>query len=158
SVVVLTLALGIGANTAIFSVVYAALLRPLPYRDSSQLIRIGESREQHEDDVTRANASFPDFQDWQKRSRTLQSIAAYSGDVFTLNAGGEPQNIFDAQITPNFFSTLGVKPFLGRDFVDGEDTPDGPHVLILSYKFWRSDFAADPNVVGRTVRLDNKPA
>lgn len=152
--VILTLALGIGANTAIFSVVYAALLRPLPYREPSQLMRLGETRRQYDIDVSRSQASNPDFQDWRKRAHSFQAIAAYAGDTFTLSAGGEPQNIFGAQVTPNFFATLGVTPAFGRDFVDGEDQSDGPHVAILTDDFWRSNFGGDPNIIGRTVRLD----
>ena len=152
--VILTLALGIGANTAIFSVVYVALLRPLPYREPSQLMRLGQTRRQNDIDVSRAQASNPDVQDWKARAHSFQSIAAFSGDTFTLSAGGEPQNIFAAQVTPNFFATLGVTPSLGRDFVDGEDVGDGPHVAILSYEFWRSNFGGDANIIGRTVRLD----
>ena len=152
--VILTLALGIGANTAIFSVVYAALLRPLPYREPAQLMRLGQTRQQYDIDVSRSQASHPDFQDWKKRAHSFQSIAAYGGDTFTLSAGGEPQNIFAAQVTPNFFATLGVTPALGRDFVDGEDQGDGPHVTILSYDFWRSKFGGDRHIIGRTIRLD----
>ena len=156
-VVVLTLALGIGANTAIFSVVYAALLRPLPYRDPARLLFLGEDRSQLDQRLD-IKASYPDFQDWKKRSKTIQSFAGFGGDAFTLSTGDEPRNTFAAQVTPNFFSTLGVTPVLGRDFADGEDQPDGPHVAILSDALWRSEFGADRNVVGRVVHLDGKPA
>jgi predicted permease len=156
-VVVLVLALGIGANTAIFSVVYAALLRPLPFREPSQLMRLGESRQQYDTDITRAEASNPDFLDWQKRAHSFQSLAAYGGDAFTLSVGGEPENTFAAQVTPNFFATLGVQPILGRDFVEGEDQADGPHVAILAYNFWRSRFGGAHNIVGQTIRLDGNP-
>jgi len=157
-VVVLTLALGIGANTAIFSVVYAALLRPLPYGDPTQLLFLGENRSQLETNIVATQVSYPDFQDWKKRAKTIQSFAGFSGDAFTIEAGGEPKNTFAAQVTPNFFSTLGVRPVLGRDFLDGEDQGDGPHVAILSDGFWRSEFGADRSVIGRAIHLDGKPA
>ena len=157
-VVVLTLALGIGANTAIFSVVYAALLRPLPYRDPAHLLFLGENRSQLDTRLDIMQVSYPDFQDWKKRSKTVQSFAGFGGDAFTLSAGEEPKNTFGAQVTPNFFSTLGVTPVLGRDFVDGEDQSDGPHVAILSDALWRSEFGADRNVIGRVIHLDGKPA
>jgi putative ABC transport system permease protein len=157
-VVVLTLAFGIGANTAIFSVVYAALLRPLPYRDPARLLFLGENRSQLDARLDIMQVSYPDFQDWKKRSKTIQSLAGFSGDAFTISAGGEPKNTFAAQVTPNFFSTLGVSPALGRDFFPGEDQPDGPHVAILSDAFWRSEFGADRNVIGRVIHLDSKPA
>src|SRR6267378_424175 len=157
-VVVLTLALGIGANTAIFSVVYAALLRPLPYRDPGALFHLGESRTQSDNSTDGARASYPDYLDWKSSAKSVQSLAAYSGDAFTLAGNGEPKNTFAMQVTPNFFATLGVKPGLGRDFLDGEMQSDGPHVAILSNAFWRTEFGGDPNIVGRVIRLDGKPA
>jgi putative ABC transport system permease protein len=157
-VVVLTLALGIGANTAIFSVVYSALLRPLPYREPGTLFHLGESRAQNDNSTSGAQASYPDYLDWKRAAKSVQSFAAYSGDAFTLAANGEPKNTFAAQVTPSFFSTLGVKPALGRDFLEDELQSDGPHVMILTDTFWRTEFGADPNVVGRVVHLDGKPA
>jgi hypothetical protein len=156
-VVVITLALGVGANTAIFSVVYSALLRPLPYRNPSELLTLGESRHQY-DNAETAQVSYPDYLDWKRMAKSVRSFAAFSGDAFTLVTNGEPKSTFAAQVTPNFFSTLGVKPALGRDFLEGENQSDGPHVAIVSYAFWRTEFAADPNVLGRIIHLDSKPA
>jgi putative ABC transport system permease protein len=158
-VAVLTLALGIGANTAIFSTVYSALLKPLPYYQADRLVTIGEGRNQTKDanEEVSANASNPDFQDWKKMTKSFESLASYGFDAFTLSGNGEPKNVFATQTTPNFFRTLGVKPALGRDFIDGEDAGDGPHVVILTNGFWRSDFGGDPGVIGRTIRLDGKP-
>jgi predicted permease len=156
-VAVLTLALGIGANTAIFSVVYAALLRPLPYHEPSKLLSLGESREQLAD-IKQSQVSYPDYLDWRKQAKSFQSLAAFSGDAFTLRVADEPKNIFAEQVTSSLFSTLGVKPLLGRDFVDADVQTDGPHVAILSYRFWQSEFGGDPAVVGRVVQVDNRPA
>jgi putative ABC transport system permease protein len=157
-VVVLTLALGIGANTAIFSVIYSALLHPLPYRDPGKLFHLGESRSQSDNSATGAQASYPDYLDWKRTSKSIQSFAGYSGDAFTLSANGEPKNTFAAQVTPSFFSTLGVKPALGRDFLEGEMQADSPSVTILTDAFWRTEFGADPKVIGRIIHLDGKPA
>ncbi len=157
-VVVLTLALGIGANTAIFSVVYSALLHPLPYRDPGKLFHLGESRSQSDNSANGAQASYPDYLDWKRAAKSIQSFAAYSGDAFTLSANGEPKNAFAAQVTPSFFSTLGIKPALGRDFLEGEMREDGPPVTILTDAFWRTEFGADPKVIGRVIHLDGKPA
>ena len=157
-VVVLTLALGIGANTAIFSVVYSALLHPLPYRDPGKLFHLGESRSQSDNSANGAQASYPDYLDWKRTAKSIQSFAGYSGDAFTLSANGEPKNTFAAQVTPSFFSTLGVKPALGRDFLEGEMREDGPPVTILTDAFWRTEFGADPKVIGRVIHLDGKPA
>jgi putative ABC transport system permease protein len=157
-VVVLTLALGIGANTAIFSVVYSALLHPPPYRDPGKLFHLGESRSQSDNSANGAQASYPDYLDWKRAAKSIQSFAGYSGDAFTLSANGEPKNTFAAQVTPSFFSTLGIKPALGRDFLEGEMREDGPPVTILTDAFWRTEFGADPKVIGRVIHLDGKPA
>jgi putative ABC transport system permease protein len=157
-VVVLTLALGIGANTAIFSVAYSALLRPLPYREPGRLLHLGESRTQADYATSGAQVSYPDYLDWKHAAKSIQSFAAYSGDAFTMAGTGEPKNTFAAQVTPSFFSTLGVKPALGRDFLEDEMRPDGPHVAILTDGFWRTEFGADPNIIGRIIHIDGKPA
>jgi putative ABC transport system permease protein len=157
AVAILTLALGIGANTAIFSTVYSALLKPLPYYQPNRLVTIGEGRNQTKNNPALAtNNSNPDFQDWKKMTKSFQSLAAFAFDSFTLTGNGEPKNVFATQVTANFFRTLGVKTALGRDFVDGEDVGDGPHEVILTNAFWQSDFGGDPGVIGRTIQLDGK--
>jgi len=159
AVAILTLALGTGATTAIFSVVYAALLRPLPYTQPDRLITIGEVRPHLEMGTqleTRFwNASYPDYLDWTRQSRMFQSLAGFQGDAFTVRGAGEPNLLLAGMATTNFFSTLGVKPFLGRDFVAGEDIAKGPTVAILTYGYWNSQFGGDPNVVGRAIQLDS---
>lgn len=158
-VTVLTLALGIGANTAIFSVVYSALLRPLPYAQPERLVTVGEGRVQTRDNAAASrNSSYPDFLDWKKTAKSFQALTGYSFDAFTLSGNGEPKAVFAMQVEPNFFSTLGVRPALGREFFEGEDVSDGPHVAMLTYGYWHSDFGGDPNVIGRTITLDGKPA
>ena len=158
-VAVLTLALGIGANAAIFSVVYSALLRPLPYYQPDRLVTLGEGRTQTRDNEPASrNTSMPDFMDWDKTTKSFAALTAYGFDSFTLAGNGEPKAVFATQVLPNFFATLGVKPAMGRAFVDGEDASDGPHVVMLTYGYWRSDFGGDPRAVGRTITLDNKPA
>jgi putative ABC transport system permease protein len=159
-VAILTLALGIGANTAIFSVVDAALIRPLPYAQPSGLITLSEVRLQ-EGQAGQSNSpswdsSYPDYLDWTKQSKSFQSLAGFSGDAFTLYGAGEPELVFAAQATINFFSTLGVKPFFGRDFATGEDIAAGPKVAILTYGCWIRRFGGDPHIIGRSIRLDDK--
>ncbi|MFZ0639870.1 MAG: ABC transporter permease [Candidatus Acidiferrales bacterium] len=151
AIAVLTLALGIGANTSIFSVVYAALLRPLPYVQASRLITLGEVRSAQE---TYWDASYPDYLDWTKQSKVFESLAGYGGDGFVFRGTAGPQLLLGAQATTNFFSTLGVKPILGRDFAAGEDIASGPKVALLTYKFWKTQFGGDPRVIGRTMQLD----
>ena len=159
AVAVLTLGLGIGANTAIFSVVHAALLRPLPYTQPNRLLTLGEVRQEGDlsDQLTPAswNASYPDYLDWRAQSKTFESLAGFNGDGFTLRGAGEPESVFAVQATTNFFSTLGGKPSLGRDFHAGEDIASGPHVAILAHDFWKTRFGGDPQVVGRNIQLDS---
>jgi putative ABC transport system permease protein len=154
---VVTLALAIGANTAIFSVVYPVLLRPLPFRDPDRLVTVGEAR--HTTRCCAYSASYPDFQDWKRTAKSFASLGGYAPDAFALSGNGEPKTVLCSMVTTNFFSTLGVTPILGRDFAPGEDLPEGsgPNVAILSYGFWKSDFAGDRKVIGRVVRMDNKP-
>jgi putative ABC transport system permease protein len=155
AIAVITLALAIGANTAIFSVVYPALLRPLPYRQPEKLVTLGENRQT---DCCSFTSSYPDYLDWKQSAKSFESLSGYSGDPFTLTGTGDPKMIFGAMVTSNFFSTLGIKPVLGRDFVAEDELPEGsgPSVAIISYSFWRNDFSADPGVIGRAIRLDNK--
>src|ERR1700761_7352565 len=153
---VITLALAIGANTAIFSIVYPVLLRPLPYHDADRLVTIGDTR--HKTCCSYV-ASYPDFQDWARDARSFESLAGHAPDAFTVTGNGEPKTLFCAMVTVNFFSTLGVTPILGRDFLPGEDLPEGPgpNVALLTFDFWRSDFGGDPKIVGRVVHLDGRP-
>jgi putative ABC transport system permease protein len=157
AVAIITLALAIGANTAIFSVVYPVLLRPLPFRDAGRLVTIGEGR--HQVGCCSYLASYPDFLDWKRSAKSFQSLAGYAPDAFTITGNGDPKTMFCAMVTTNFFSTLGVSPALGRDFAAGEDLPEGsgPTVALLSYSYWHSDFSGDPKIVGRVLRLDGKP-
>ncbi len=156
-IAVLTLALGIGANAAIFSVVYSALLRSLPYKDPGSLVTLAEGRRLAGGQAF--NSSYPDFLDWRRMAKGYQSLAGFGGDGFTLTGNGDPKTVSAVQVTTNLLSTLGVRPILGRDFVDGErEALMVPHVALLAYGFWRSEFGGDPGIVGRTIRLDNKPA
>ncbi|HKS82873.1 MAG TPA: ABC transporter permease, partial [Candidatus Acidoferrales bacterium] len=157
-VAVLTLALGIGANTAIFSVVYAALLRPLPYAQPNRLITLDEVRPQEELSSSLNslfwNVSYPDYLDWVRQSKSFDAIAGFTLDQFVLRGSGDPRPLFAAQASTNFFSILGVRLALGRDFAHGEDISAGPKVAILTYAFWQSRFGGDRNVIGRTLQLD----
>ena len=156
AVAVITLALGIGANSAIFSVVYRALLRPLPYQKPDRLLILAESRSQM--DAEFADASYPDYLDWVSQVHTFESLAAFSGNNVILTASGSPETVFATRVTSNFFSTLGIKPKLGRDFVKGEDRTNGPKVVILSHKCWEERFGGNPQEMGQAIRLDGELA
>ena len=155
---VLVLALGIGANTAIFSIVNAVLLRPLPYQDSSRIMQIWH--------VPPAK-SFPglaifsvspaNFLDWQSQSTSFDSMAVYGGRSLTLGGAERPEAVIASAVGPEFFSVLRTPPVLGRTFAPGEHQPGQDRVLLLSAKFWRDRFASDRSVVGRTITVNSQP-
>src|SRR5882672_9327295 len=151
SVAVLTLALGVGANTALFSVVKAVLLNSLPYRQPERLITLARRDSQTPNPT---NVSYGETEDWKDRSRSLQQIALYHGWMPSSSASGAPEMVFGLRVTRNFFETLGTSPYLGREFLPDEDRPGRWHVVLLSYPYWIRGFGADPNAVGQTVLLD----
>jgi len=142
-VAVLTLALGIGAITAIFSVVNAVLLRPLPYRDPDRLVIV-------------PNAEGRDFLRWREQAKAFEKMAAYSGGVVILTGSGEPERLEAGLVSADLFATLGVAPALGRAFSPQEDTVVGAPVVILSNSLWRRRFGSDPQVIGRALTIDNQ--
>ena len=150
---VLSLALGIGANTAIFSVVDAALLNPLPYREPDRLIAIhGTSPKSSKNAV-----SYPNFLDMRARTRTFEEIAAWFIEMFTLAGQPQAERLIGGRVSASYFSILRVQPLLGRTFSAAEDQAGGPPVVLLGERLWRRRFAADPRVVGQPVTLDGKP-
>src|SRR6516164_9475903 len=167
-IAVLTLALGIGANTAIFSVVNAVVLRPLPYSHSDRLVWIAESIPALESEA----ATGGDYVDWKDQNHTLDRIAAYdtayrgslsegaggpgSAD-FNLTGRGTPARVHSAFVSASFLATLGVEPQLGRAFTENEDQPSGPHVIVLMHSFWQQYFGSDAHVLDQTVNLDASP-
>jgi predicted permease len=149
----LTLALGIGANTAIFSVLNAVLLRPLPYSDPDRLAFVGERTP----DGSTNNVGYATFLDWRQRSHAFADMALVRSWSATLAVGGEPERIPAMRVSANFFRLLGVRPALGRDFKSEEDTPDRYRVVLISDRLWRRRFAADPAVVGRVIKMNDQP-
>lgn len=155
-ITVLTLGLGIGANTAIFTVVDAALLRGLPYRDPERLVQIWEMRRLGE--IRQMDASYPDYLDWSQQPAIWEGVCGYTGwgGSFTLTGGADPERIEGARVTDSFFSVLGVAPILGRNFLPGEDKPDAAPTVILSYGLWQRRFGADPQLPGKQIVLDGQ--
>src|ERR1700677_2477651 len=152
TVVVLTLALGIGANTAIFSVVYAVLLRPLPYLDASRLVLLNETSPK----VGTVSVSYPNYIDWRNQSHTFAQMAVVHEVGFNLTGVSRPESISGVAVSPAFLSILGVRPFLGRDFDASEENAGTTPVLLLSYDLWQSHLGSDPNAVGKTISLDGR--
>lgn len=155
-VALLTLAIGIGANTAMFSVLNAVLLRPLPYRDPSQIVTLQQSNPAIPGLET-TGVSPLEYLDYRARLHQFSAVGGVIVDDFNLTGGSEPLRIKTGRITASIFDVLGVQPMLGRAFREEDDHYGGPAVTILSYSLWRSQFGADPKIVGRTIRLDNVP-
>ncbi|MGH9498623.1 MAG: ABC transporter permease [Terriglobales bacterium] len=154
-VAVLTLALGIGANTAIFSMVNAVLLRPLPYRDSRQLVSLGNFDPRQTPAIPNGATSYPDAMDVRSRNHSFAEVSVFQDNDSTLTGIGEPLHVNIETVSANLFRLLGTQPSVGRAFLDTEDNA-GHHVVILSDAFWRAHFNADRNVIGRTVNLTGR--
>ncbi|MFN2596640.1 MAG: ABC transporter permease, partial [Pyrinomonadaceae bacterium] len=150
--VVLTLALGIGANTAIFSVVNAVLLRPLPYGEPDRLLTVWETMPGND----RRYVAPGNFADWRAQAQSFAQLAAYADAGFNLSGDGEPERLTGAAVTPNLFDTLGVRPLVGRAFSPEDVSREEGRVAVLSYALWQSRFGASRDVVGRSVTLDEK--
>ena len=155
-VAVLVLTLAIGANVTIFTLVDAALLRPLPYSHPEQLVKIWDTR--HSEVASRFEASYPDYLDWKQQNQAFTSLAAYNraGDAILSEASG-PVMIPVARVSDNFFQTLGVTPAIGRAFRDGEEAASAPKYVVLSYGFWQRRFGGKQDVIGQSLTLNGAP-
>jgi putative ABC transport system permease protein len=153
-VAVLTLALGIGANTAIFSVVNELLLRPLPYRDAERLVMLWEitAGGRHANTTSRAN-----FRGWREQSTAFEGMAAFSDQRLSLTGDGDPEEVSAQLATPELFQVLGVNPIMGRSITQEDAKPDAASVVVLSYGLWQRRFGGDPNVVGKSIMLNGAP-
>jgi putative ABC transport system permease protein len=157
AVAILTLALGIGATTAIFSVVNSALLRPLAYREPQQLYLVREIVPQLAKFYPTLSANLPDFRIWQKQVHAFADVAIAESTTADLTGKGEPEVIRGVRASANIFSLLGTRPALGRTFSREEDESGHGHVLILTAAFWRDRFQSDPSAVGKSITLDGVP-
>lgn len=151
---ILTLALGIGVNAAMFSVIDQVLLRPLPYRNADRLVRFGGQSQSGNDF---SSTSLPDAQDFAARSHSLQGVIYYSFKFSSLSGTDEPKLTPQVLSSPNIFDILGVRPMLGRTFIDDDAKPGRNNVLVLSYSVWKDQFYSDSNVIGRVVKINNDP-
>jgi putative ABC transport system permease protein len=149
AIAVVTLALGIGANTAIFSLINSVLLRPLPYPEPERLVML----EENEKDGTTSNTSFATAKDWSERSQSFENITAVRDWSITLTGDGEPEMLRGMRVSSNYFSLLAVKPALGREFLPEEDRPATRRVVILSHSLWERRFGSDTQIVGKPIAL-----
>jgi len=153
-IAVMTLALGIGANSGVFSVVNAVLLRPLPYPEPERLIRLWESNPGR--GWPEFPAAAPNFEDWRKQQSVCEQLAAYEFTTFNLTGDGEPQRVAALGVTATLFPALGILPALGRNFLSEEERAGGNRVAILSDGLWHRRFGADPNLIGRQIQLNGQ--
>jgi putative ABC transport system permease protein len=153
-VAILTLALGIGANTAIFSVVHAVLLKPLPYPDGQQLIFVRQQEPKLR--VEDLGFSVTEIEDYRKQNRSLSGLVEYHGMAFTLFGHGDPDRVRTGVVSANYFDLFGIKPLLGRTFLPDDDKLGAPAVLVLSYEYWKNNFGSDPEIVGKIFEMNDK--
>ena len=148
---VLTLALGIGANTAIYSVIDGVLLHPVPFPEPERLVHLNEKTREDE-----ASISYLNLVDWQKQNKSFEGIAGWLNDLLTMTGRGETEQLMVKRVSSNFFSVLRVQPLAGRTFTGEEDRRGGAPVVMLGEDFWRRRFAADPKLVGQTLTLNGQ--
>src|SRR5215831_13461450 len=152
-IAILTLALGIGANTAIFSIVNAVVLRPLPYPHSERLVELYTQFKNIGQD--RFSFSAPEFLELSAQARSYESVGAYEVAGAPVLGGEMPVRAVTAYCTPGLLPTIGQQPLLGRFFVAGEDVPEAPQTVVLGHGLWQRVFGGDPNIIGRTIRVDS---
>ena len=150
---VLTLALGIGANTAIFSVVHGVLLRSMPFEESENLVMVWETKDENQE----VTVSAANFVDWQERSESFEQLVMVQNTRLNLIGGDEPERVVGARVSPEVFEMLRVQPAVGRAFAAEEDQPGQHTVAILSHGFWQRRFGGDEALVGQSVQLDTSP-
>jgi putative ABC transport system permease protein len=155
AIAVITLALGIGANTAIFSVVNGILLRPLPYHKADRLMAVWHVPPQKSfPGMTRFSVSAANYIDWHNQNHVFEKMAIFSYHPFTFTGGDKPEQVDATSVSADFFATLGVQPAMGRVFNSDEDQPGHGNVVLLSHRFWQDHFASNRDIVGRSIRLD----
>jgi putative ABC transport system permease protein len=155
AVAVLTLAIGIGANAAIFSVINTVLLRPLPFPDSNQIVLVWDTDANR--NIARSTASVAEFLDWRDQNHVFQELSAWRTWFYSLTGTGEPEQVWGVHSSGNFFRLLGVAPALGRDFTAEEEQPGHEQVVIISYGLWQRHYGGDPAIIDRSVLIDDKP-
>ncbi|HZW88265.1 MAG TPA: ABC transporter permease, partial [Myxococcaceae bacterium] len=155
AVVVLTLALGIGLNTAIYTVVDAALIRTLPFGQPDRLVKIDQIFLEHPEKS--AGYSWPGMLELRDRTDLLSGVAAYTEHTVAMHLGDRTELIASAGVTGNFLQVLGARPLLGRDFGPTEEGLSAPHLAIITHALWRERFGSDPGVIGRSLTIDGEP-
>src|SRR5262245_49922166 len=154
-ITVLTFAVGIGANAAVFSVVDGVLLRGLPYPDSDRItmVWVDNRREKIKEDIN----SYPNYRDWRDQNKVYDHLAGYTETAIALTGAGEPERLFGAQVTANFFDVMGLRPQIGRLFTVENETEGRNAVVVLSHGLWQRRFGGTPDVIGKSITLGSTP-
>lgn len=150
---VLMLAVGIGVNTAMFSVINAVLLQPLPFAEADRIVWMNESGPE----IKNRQLSYPNFVDWRKRNQVFEAISLFRGWSVNLTGTDRPENLDTRMVTSDYFKVMRAAPMLGRDFTPEDDQPGAAAVTIISYGFWQQHFAGDPNIIGKQILLEDQP-
>src|SRR5882724_7114242 len=153
-VAILTLALGIGANSAIFSVVNAVLLRPLPYKNADNLVMLWSKF--YREGAEKVSVSAPELQDFKTRSKSFEQIVAHYSQGFNLTGVNEPERLQGTFVSPDMFTALGINPMLGRNFLPDEDQAGHDQVVILSHRLWERRFGSDQSLIGKSLTFDGQ--
>src|ERR1700722_9250218 len=155
AVAILTLAIGIGANVMIFSVINGVLLRPLPFPDSQRIVTVWETDANR--GIVHGTASAAELLDWRDLNHSFKDLSGWRALYFTITGNGEPKQVWGSQVSGNFFRMLKVSPVLGRDFSAEDERPGHEHVVLLSYALWQRHYGGDREIVGKTINLDDAP-
>lgn len=155
SIAIITLALGIGANTAIYGIVHAALLRPLPYQDPGRLVYVWSAEKAR--GISQSTVSIPDLRDWRQQNSVFDGLAGWWSGSYNLSGGDQPVEVNGWTVSPSFFDVFGARPEFGRTFTTNEDQAADDRAVVLSHSLWVSAFGRDPRIVGRTVMIDSEP-
>src|ERR1051325_6501975 len=150
---VLMLAVGIGVNTAMFSVINAVLLQPLPFAEPDRIVWMNESGPE----IKNRQLSYPNFVDWRRRNQVFESMSLYRGWSVNVTGADKPENLDARMVTSDYFKVMRVTPMLGRDFTPEDDQPGAAAVTIISYGFWQRRFVGDPSIIGTQILLDDQP-
>ena len=153
SLAVLMLAVGIGVNTAMFSVINAVLIQPLPYAEPDRIVWMNESGPE----IKNRMVSYPNFVDWRARNQVFEAMSTFRGWFVNITGSDKPESINSRMVTSDYFKVMRVNPILGRDFNAEDDKPGAAPVTLISYATWQQRYAGDPNVVGKEIHLDDKP-
>src|SRR5688572_21040923 len=156
AVAVLTLALGVGATTALFSVVHGVLLRPLAYQDAERIVALWQTAKDDPQPSAGGSVAHVNYLDWKRDARSFEHMALYSGANFSITGLGEAEFVPGAIVTTDFFKVFGATPVMGREFTADEDRPNGPQVVIVSHAFWRDRLSGRQDVIGSTIEIGSR--